>query len=185
MRNSQSHSSVDRMPPAMDQGKSSESCINYIYDMYREHRRLKNANEPLLTDKAHIYACGFPIPYFQRDLVWSRKQEVEFIESAWLGIPLGTFNHHVMDWESGGVAIKYSGWLIDGQQRLTALERYWNDEFKVFGLLWSELNRREVRRFMAIKFPHFESELWDEDQMRELYNRLAFGGTPHKPNERA
>lgn len=185
MTNVEENPNPDRMPAPMDQGKSSESVMGYLHQMYREHHDLIARGEPSLTDSALRYACGLPVPDFQRELVWTRDQEVAFIESAWLGIPLGTFNHHAMDWKQNGVAKTFSGWLIDGQQRITTIERYWNDEFPVFGLFWSELTRREVRRFMSIKFPHFESDLWDEAQIRDLYNRLAFGGTPHKASDRA
>ena len=64
-----------------------------------------------------------------------------------------------MDWGEGGVAKKFSGWLVDGQQRLTTIERYWEDQFPVFGLFWSELTKPECRRYTGVKFGHYESEL--------------------------
>lgn len=175
-----------RIPPAIDQGKRSESCMSYLHHHYTEFVKLRDEGKNLVTDTAERYVCGFPVPAFQRGLVWTQEQNVAFIESAWLGIPLGTYNTHAMDWEGNEAEAKhFSGWLIDGQQRLTAIEGYWNDKFKVFGLLWSELTVQEKRRFTSIKFSYFESSLWDEALIRDLYNRMAFGGTPHKIEEMA
>jgi len=175
-----------RIPPVIDQGKHQESCMSYIYHHWREYKSIiKDGVEPLVTDNAERFACGFPLPEFQRSNVWTRDQEVAFIENAWRGIPLGTFTHHALDWEDGGRAKPFSGWLIDGQQRLTTIQLYWSDAFPAFGLYWSELTKAEVRRFMNIKFTHYEPELWDENEIRKLYNVMAFGGTQHKESERA
>jgi hypothetical protein len=175
-----------RIPESIDCGKHSETCVSYISFSYLEHQKcLASETEYLLTVEAERYVCGFPLPSFQRDLSWTLDQEVMFIESMWLGLPLGSFIHHYMDWEIGGAAKEFSGWLIDGQQRLSTIQRYWEDKFKVFGLNYSELSKSEVRRFMSIKFSHYESALQDEAKIRDLYNRVAFGGTPHNQNEKA
>lgn len=178
-----------RIPERLDCGKNVCGTMYSLWSDYVSHKQIMKAKEgSLVTDVAESYACGYPVPYFQRDLCWSRSQEVRFIESAWLGLNIGSYTLHKMDWESVGSdakALKFSGWLIDGQQRLTTIERYWNDEFKVFGLLFSELNSQERRRFMSITFYHFEVELWDEKTIRDLYNRMAFGGTAHKESEKA
>lgn len=177
---------TDRIPKQLDQGRNCESCISYLRHHYEQFLELTQSNGVLITDIAERYVCGFPLPSFQRPLRWTQEQKIAFIESAWLGLPLGTYTHHAMNWSGGnGEADKYSGWLIDGQQRLSAIESYWNDEFRVFGLLWSELNRQEVRRFESVKFTHYETALWDENQIRDLYDRLAFGGTAHQESERA
>ena len=174
-----------RIPPAIDHGKHSESCISYLWEEWQEHKELLGKGAALVTDTGKSYACGLPVPGFQRDLCWTLEQEVAFIESAWLGLPLGTYSFHRMDWRSDGVAMKYSGWLLDGQQRLTAIQRYWEDQFSVFGLFFSELSQIEMRRFHAIKFSHYEPELWDERLIRDLYNRMALGGVAHKESDRA
>lgn len=176
----------ERIPLPLDQGRHSESCMSYLYHHYQEHLRLlRSESDPLMTVEAERYACGFPLPEFQRDLCWTREQEVAFIESAWLELPLGSFCHHDLDFGSGGAPVEYSGWLVDGQQRLTTIQRYWDDEFAVFGLYFSELTKPERRRFMSIRFAHYELQLWEENAIRELYNRMAFGGVPHKESERA
>jgi hypothetical protein len=177
--------SENRIPAPIDQGKHSESTLMYLDFHWKEHLRIRREEGVSLTVEAERYACGFPLPNFQRDHVWTLDQEVAFIESAWLGLPLGTYTLHQMDWGADGMPRPFSGWIIDGQQRLTSIQRYWEDAFPVFGLRWSELTRLEQRRFMSIKFAHYEADISDEAEVRDLYNRLALGGTPHHAHQRA
>lgn len=140
------------------------------------------------------WLLGFAIPPFQRDLAWSREQEIKFVESAWLGFHLGTYVfNNAMDAPMAKVRPddkekryhKTDRWLIDGQQRLTALDHYWRNEFKVFGHYWDDLERIERRRFLNSSFGCAELKIYDEHQLRVLYDRLNFGGTPHQEHERA
>ncbi|WP_415913432.1 DUF262 domain-containing protein [Neptuniibacter sp. QD37_11] len=174
-----------RIPAKIDIGTYRDSDFDYIFHHWEKHQEEIKSGEPLSTDSAERYVCGYPIPSFQRDLCWTLEQEVRFIESCWLSGDVGTFTAHKCDWHSDASAMPFSGWLIDGQQRLTSVERYWCDEFKVFGLYWSELTRLEQIRFKRVKFAHYESSLWDEAKIRNLYNLKAYGGTPHRPEERA
>ncbi|MFA0809343.1 DUF262 domain-containing protein [Microbulbifer epialgicus] len=176
----------NRIPKPIDQGKHCESGIYYLWDNYKKFNRLiRSGDEPLLTVESDRYVCGLPLPSFQRTFCWSEAQQVAFIESAWLGLHLGTFTHHHIDWEIDGTPKPFSGWVIDGQQRLTSVQNYLEDKFKIFNLYFSELNKIERSRFMRIKFAHYEAKLSNELQIRNLYNRLAFGGTAHKAHEKA
>lgn len=179
---------LSRIPEKIDQGRFNDCTIREIYSNYKDHLGLVREGKKLITDTSDRYVCGYPVPSFQRKHVWTAEQDIAFIESAWLGIPLGTYNIHNLKWETvdgATMAIKFSGWVIDGQQRLTALERYWNNQFPVFGLYWKDLTEVESRRFLITKFCYYESSLWNETLIRDLYNRLSFGGTPHKPEDRA
>lgn len=174
-----------RIPPRIDFGRVSDSLITFLWHHYQTHLSNLNTGEMSPFDESDRHACGFPIPSFQRQLVWDNERKVKFIESLWLGLNPQTFTIHAFDYEKNGKAMRFSGWLIDGQQRLTAIQDYWEDKFPVFGLFYSELDDREHRRFMNIKFAHTEPELWDEDAIRDLYNRMAFGGVAHTNEERA
>lgn len=72
-------------------------------------------------------------PSFQRKAVWDNKRCSLLIESIWLNIPIPQVFVSVEDdgmWN-----------VIDGQQRITALKRYLNNEFKLTGLeVLPELN---------------------------------------------
>lgn len=168
------------IPSPLNLGSKHQFTIGHLIHNKQEHE--KNDSGHCSADR---YACGYPIPSFQRDLVWTPEQEERFIQSIWLGLPLGTYCVHRSDWFSDGTAKPMSGWLLDGQQRLTTLERYFNDEFPVYGGGYSELKASDRRRFSLVVFPVNEVALWDEAKAKEIYNLMAFGGTAHKPSEYA
>lgn len=115
-----------RIPNVIDTGKTVESCVESLWCNFRQHVDRRPADLPL-HDNASRYACGYPVPSFQRQLVWTMAQKVAFVESLWLGIYPGTYCIHESDWSRDGTPVPFSGWLVDGQQRLTCIEQYWND----------------------------------------------------------
>ncbi|MBD2540983.1 DUF262 domain-containing protein [Coleofasciculus sp. FACHB-SPT36] len=60
-------------------------------------------------------------PDFQRDFVWSTKQQSRLIESCLMRIPLPVF--YVAEADDGRIIV------VDGLQRLTTFVRYLNNEF--------------------------------------------------------
>lgn len=118
----------------------------------------------------------FILPPFQRPPVWTREQQVKLIESVWLELPIGVFiynqthGHHHTD-----------QWLIDGQQRITALLAYVANEFPVFGYRYSEITDIDRRVFQCKHFPCVQLAMTDAAAMEDIYMRLAYGGTPHEP----
>jgi hypothetical protein len=137
---------------------------------------------------------GFAIPPFQREHVWTDEQAIAFVDSARRGLPLGTytFNSTMSMPEAkrldanGKVSYFADLWLLDGMQRLTALQRFFNDEFKVEGKYWGEVDLVEKRFFLGdVHFAGYETNLVDETVMRLLYDSVNFGGTAHQEHERA
>jgi hypothetical protein len=121
----------------------------------------------------------FTLPDFQRPPVWTLAQKVRFIESCWLGLPIGAFI-----WNDAP-GTRFDQWLLDGQQRVGAVLEYVADAFPVFGLLFSELGEVDYRLWdMSVAFPCLKTNLRDEAQLRDVYDRLAYGGTPHEPKDR-
>jgi uncharacterized protein with ParB-like and HNH nuclease domain len=119
----------------------------------------------------------FVLPPFQRPPVWSREQQVRFIESCWLGLPIGVYVVNIGEYGS-----PFDLWLLDGQQRITAILNYMADAFPVYGKLYSELPIVDHRAWNFIRtFTCLETQLEDEAELREVYDRLAHGGTPHEP----
>lgn len=140
------------------------------------------------------FAMGFPLPSFQRDLVWTTEQKTRFIRSIWAGVDLGTYLvNDVMQLigdESDVVFREFSEALLDGQQRLTTLEQYVTNVFAVPDIngnarYWGELGRSERRRFCGVTFTMATIKCWDEAILRHAYDIRAFGGTAHKESERA
>lgn len=141
---------------------------------------------------AQTWLLGYILPPFQRPVVWSEDRMIRFIESAVLGFNLGTWCYN----NAGDAPMRIINgreyfhrtdlWLIDGQQRLTALDRFFDDFFPVFGLFWSEVDTVRKRNFLSSTgFPAYETRIYDETALRDLYDRLNFGGVAHTADQRA
>lgn len=148
-------------------------------------------NEMMQPDQQFIF--GLALPPFQRPKSWSPEQERRFIESSVLGLHLGTWVLNIsrdvpmVDVPGYGKRFpRVDHWIIDGQQRLRAIENFFSDKFSVFGLKWSQVDPIRQKRYLHhAQFHAYETNLSDVDMLRELYDRLNFGGTPHRPEDRA
>lgn len=129
---------------------------------------------------------GFVLPPWQRPEVWTVEQRRRFIEGVFLGLGCGYYVTNGLDWVDNGDSAPMSGWLIDGQQRISAIRDFLSGDLVVFGdVRFTEMSRPEQLRFCRTPFPCFELEYCsDEDALVELYDRLNFGGTPHTPEQR-
>mgnify|MGYP005855944413 CR=1 FL=1 len=125
---------------------------------------------------------GYFMPPWQRGLVWNDEQKVKLLESAWLGLNIGTFTFNRSPSYEGPL----DNLLIDGQQRMHAIECYLHDAFPVFGYKWSEITEIDRRSFkMSRHFSCYITGSDDEQYLREYYNMMNFGGVAHKESERA
>lgn len=125
---------------------------------------------------------GYPLPPWQRGLVWTEGQMIRLLESAWRGLSIGTYTVN----QSPSYEGEFDGLLIDGQQRLYALECYFSDAFPVYGYRWSEVTPTDRRAFlMGRHFSSYITRTDDEAYLREYYNLMNFGGVAHKESERA
>lgn len=128
----------------------------------------------------------FPLPTFQRGLVWTHKQDLAFVMNIWLGYDIGSYMINARQGESNrGIMAPLSDILIDGQQRINAIMRYVNNEFPVFGYYWWQLNRRDQRRFEETTFNRKVVDSNSEEVLRKTYNQLNFAGVAHAESERA
>lgn len=159
-----------KMPDVVNLGQSYSFLIGHIFTWRETEDDFEN--EPKIM--------GFRIPSWQRPLVWTREQEIKFIESAWLGLPLGTYSYNQGKYKS-----PFDNLLIDGQQRMMAIQRYLNDEFKVFGYCWCETSKVDKRSFQMRHFHAYVTQTEDESYLKNYYNLMNFGGTVHKEGERA
>lgn len=160
------------MPSNVDLGRSFDGCIGEAISHWK-HDEEDNT-------KGRRKVMGYFIPDWQRPLVWTDDQKVKLLESAWLGLPMGTYTFN-RKWGSD-----YDNLLIDGQQRLWSFQCYLNDEFPVFGYRWSETTDIDKRWFRyGVKFGSYITETDDEDYLRNYYNMMNFGGTAHTEDQRA
>ena len=130
-------------------------------------------------DQAPGRVMGYKIPSWQRPLVWTDAQRLALIENIWRGVDIGTYTYNRM------YNSKHDDVLIDGQQRLDAIQRYIEDQFPVYGYLWSELTDVDRRFFDSFHFSCYITEFNREQQLKDHYNMLNFGGTAHTEDQRA
>lgn len=142
-----------------------------------EHGALRRRSAARDIKRDERWCGAFKLPPFQRDHVWTVAQSVKFIESIWLELPIASYVVNRDDRHEKGYPC--DDWLLDGQQRWTAIVDYVADRFPVFDLLYSELPIEQTRRFMSRPFPSIETRNMSKQQCREVYERLAYGGTAH------
>ena len=124
---------------------------------------------------------AYILPPFQRPPVWTNEQQIKLIESILDELPVPPYVLN-RDMEEG---YRYDRWLIDGQQRVTAILAFINDEFAVRDVRFSEVSKSDQAWFLNRPLHCLETELRDEALLREVYDRLAYGGTPHDPADMA
>lgn len=118
----------------------------------------------------------FILPPFQRPPVWTREQQNALIQSIWDGLPIGSY---VLNQTCLGDHC--DNWILDGQQRITAIIAYANGDFSVYGHRFPDLHIGEQRGFLLRPIGTLLTQLTDDAQCRLVYDRLAHGGTPHSP----
>lgn len=154
-----------KMPTRFVNASLSNTCIGELYHVHDYFGKDQDQDKGIF---------GYRLPEFQRPPVWSEAQQIRFVESCWLELPIGSYMVN-MNYE----ASELDGLLLDGQQRIRALYAYNTDKFPVFGYYYSELTKYDIRRWRMIPFPRLEVRENDIDRLKEIYNRFNFGGTPH------
>jgi hypothetical protein len=155
-------------------------------------------HDPQIASKEYPWAdrfvMGLPLAPWQRDFKWDQQQCERFCESIWSGVHLGTYLITDMKLRSMSPDmdvvehLPLSNIVIDGQQRLKALELYLTDKIATPDcdgklLLWSQVDPVERRRFGNIVFSCGEIREPDELKLRMYYDTLNFGGVNHEEHE--
>ena len=141
---------------------------------------IMDINDLLL--KGREYGDRFVIPEYQRGLVWSDEQKVNLIKSIMTGVPIGTFvfARQAYDRQTLKKLPTRTYYLLDGQQRLNAIQGFIDDEFAVDGYFFKNLPYLDKMTF--INFHNFGSMILNEptpEQELDFYFTLNFGGTAH------
>ena len=155
------------MPGKWFHASSLASPVCQMFGRSSDHLRPLGAGERLLG--------AFILPPFQRPPVWTRAQQIRLIESMWAGLPIGSYVYN----QTRTYQHPCDFWLIDGQQRVTAILAYVADKFPVHGYLWSQITRPEQLGFELSPVPAFQMASESEQECRDIYERLAYGGTAH------
>jgi hypothetical protein len=154
------------MPERLFFGYSGQSMIHGLYKDYSVDQR------PLAPGERRLGM--FIVPPFQRGLVWTVEQRVRLIESLYMGLPIGA-----LVWNQTRFMSPCDRWLLDGQQRVTAILGFMEGQFKVAGWRYPELPEIERRHFNRLGVAVIETQIDDEAGCRDIYDRLVYGGTPH------
>lgn len=167
------------LPERLLRGARREYTIGRLVEM--------TAMDPTMPNERRL--LGLVLPPWQRPEVWTVAQKRRFVEGIFLGLGCGYYVTNGLDWvENEGMveSAPMAGWLLDGQQRISAIRDFLEDKLVVFGdVNFTSISRPEALRFMREQFPCFEIEYTsNEDVLKELYDRLNFGGTPHAPEQR-
>lgn len=184
---------MSRMPRPTLQARTSPLTINTLVHSLRSF----NAEDAKLQYPwAQRFVMGLPLAPWQREFKWSMDQVQRFITSAWTGVHLGSYIVTATDLRTedagfhGVEFLPLSNMVIDGQQRLQALELYLNNQVPVpdvsgVPVLWNEAPLVDRRRFLNTVFSRSEIPLLPEPELRRFYDTLNFGGVPHTADERA
>lgn len=114
-------------------------------------------------------------PDFQRPHVWTRKQQI-----AWLEFFLrGGKNGRVIYFNHPGWMRDYKGEfvIVDGKQRCQAIQQFIHNKIRVFGAYFREY---EDRRFMMHHTIRINvNDLKTRAEVLQWYIDMNAGGTPH------
>lgn len=165
------------VPPPLLNGRVRELTLGALFE-----------SNPVAQAPGLRHLLGLPLPPWQRPEVWTVTQKQKFIEGLFLGFASGQYVVNGQDWDSQTAdPLPCSGWLLDGQQRISALRDFVQGDLVVFGdVTYGSLSKAEQLRLMRKPFPCFELHYTaNEDTLRDLYDRLNFGGTAHTEDQRA
>lgn len=185
-------STIKRMPVSKISTKTSPRTLSELicqFEKYSQDAGHYKSKYPWATR----FVMGFPLPEFQRPSVWSVYQQIKFITSLWLDIDVGSYlTNEYYDFVNSGSEIytENSDILLDGQQRLTAIQDYLLGIFPVpdandVPTYWYELSKIERRFFGNKTFSRSTVNTSDEKLLREIYDLRSFGGTMHTEDQRA
>ena len=130
------------------------------------------------TDESEIF-----IPDYQRDMVWSARQQSRFIESILIKLPVPfIFAGDVAHGPRKGCLE-----IIDGSQRIRTLDNFLSGRLELVGLTrltsaigmkFADLSKPRQLRFKRTSVRVIElTEQADEDARREMFDRLNSGGS--------
>lgn len=133
--------------------------------------------DKLENDKSELF-----IPDYQREMVWSEKQQARFIESILLNLPIPyIYVSDVVEGEDEGRLE-----IVDGSQRVRTLVNFLSSQLrlnelsvlnKLNGFTFKDLPLSRQLRFKRKTLRTIELLNVDEEARRQLFDRLNTGGT--------
>ena len=167
-----------------------EESINVSENSYNENelKEIYPANVKVTRDVFSVYELKRKYeerqtvkldPDFQREDVWSRKQQSELIESILMGIPLPVM--YFAEDKYGKLQV------IDGRQRLTSLFKFLNNEFSISsspilthlkGKRFRDLDKKEQIKLEDYQLIVYIIKPQTPDRIKfDIFDRVNRGGT--------
>lgn len=180
------------MPKRTSRARIYPRTIVELHKNFMDHISAPEINRALYP-WAQRFVLGYPLPDWQRDFKWTPTQCEKLITSIWNGVGIGAYtltDAELRDDLSTAEYLPLSNCVMDGQQRLMALEMYFSNQLAVPDedgrpCLWSEVDQKDSRRFMNTVFDRAVIPLEGEAELRRHYDLMNFSGEPHLESERA
>lgn len=121
-------------------------------------------------------------PDFQRGHVWTEEQQVAYVTFLLRGGKTGrTLYFNFPSWRRQVPDGAYNEYVcVDGLQRITAITRFVDNEFSVFGSFYREFeDRLSLMNTMRVNI----NDLKTREEVLRWYIEMNAGGTPHTEKE--
>ena len=120
-------------------------------------------------------------PDFQRGHVWSEEQQIKFLEFFFKGGQSGRILYfNKPDWNTNVADGEYNDYVcVDGLQRITACQRFVNNEIPIFGAYYKDFEDKPQARFT---FKVNINDLKSKNEVLQWYLDMN-SGTPHSVAE--
>ncbi|WP_204359644.1 DUF262 domain-containing protein [Marinomonas primoryensis] len=155
---------------------SKEMTIEMVVDKYKDG---------LGTDENELF-----VPDYQRDFVWSERNQSRLIESLIIGLPIP--HVFIADIQSDDPDLDGRVEIVDGSQRIRTLHAFLSDQLVLQGLQlipqlngfhFTDLPTSRQRRFNRISIRIIELSNCTEDTRRDLFERINTGSDELKDME--
>lgn len=169
--------------------RNEDTSIKVLIENINKGYELQKKQGDLTEEEILKYSGSIIIaPDYQREYRFKLEDEVKLVESVLLGIPIPPI--FLATDKYNGVRVKN---VVDGQHRLRALHRFYNNVFKLEGLdLLEDLNGNSFKDLdISIKDDYLEAKLLTitfsdfpglEFEM-EIFSRYNKGTKPLSPQE--
>jgi len=111
-------------------------------------------------------------PDFQRKFVWTPEHQEAFLETVMFGLPFPEI--YVCEGSVDVERLTTTKHVIDGQQRLTTIRRYIDNETPYLTKIkpYAELDDEEKAKFLSYQLVMRDIGRVDDDTVREIFRRI-------------
>lgn len=159
--------------------------MNRLREYFRDFR---SRDRSLMVESFMIWHRNGDLdmdPVYQREYVWTQKEQDSFLVTLVRGFPVGVIAI------SDDIEFKETKWIevIDGKQRLTTVFKFIDGEIGIpmpdgSRLYWDEMNKSEQLRFRGIPMPTIDLQECTAKDRLEFFYRTNFAGVPQSEDHK-